>query len=267
MKKNRILLNILHFIVTIGFWGTLCFGVLNLGFDLFTKNGYAGNFQVRNHHAVGYSVPFSLRISIPDSIVKFRNNNMNGTVNYYHNFNDHNHRTDSILQLPSTVKSVIKTEIRTYPNKLLINPEINADGFVLIKSPKLHIHLLQMGKSYLNILFLIFTFYQLMIIFKQLLRNFSFTQNISKRVNYLGLLLISFELFTLLLTIIISSEIGAVIISSTKNNEHLDEAMKLYINPQFDFDITIFIVGLSLLILSSLLKMGSKLEQENNLTI
>lgn len=268
MIKNRILLGILHLIVTIGFWGTLCFGVLNISFELFTKNGHANNLQVGNHHNVGYSVPFSIRISIPDSIVKYRNNNMNGTVNYHHNSTcNHDSETDSILQLPNTKKGIIRNEIRTYPNKLLVNPEFNADGYAIVKSPKFHIYLLQIGKSYLSFLFIIFIFYQLMKIFKQLLRNFSFTQNISKRVNYLGLLLISFELFTLLLTIIISSEIGAVIISSTKNNEYLDEAMHLYINPQYDFDITIFIVGLSLLILSSLLKMGNKLEQENNLTI
>ena len=95
----------------------------------------------------------------------------------------------------------------------------------------------------------------------------SFSIDLAKRVKWLGLLFVFNEIVQVIIVFFLSRNYESISINSYLNNESLKKGIDLAINPRLEFDVTIFIVGLSLLVLCMLLTKGNTIEQENELTI
>ncbi len=87
------------------------------------------------------------------------------------------------------------------------------------------------------------------------------------RVRWLGFVITAFVFLILLLSYSLSILNSHLSIFSLKNNSTLKNSIDIQIIPYLGFNWTLFFVGLSLIILSSLLKIGSSIESENKLTI
>jgi len=268
--KNKFLVNSLHRIANGIFWLALIFTLFTIGLDLFTNDGKVGSVSVDSHHSKGYSVPVTAKISVLDSIVSFRGENYGGSFNYSKSISDYPHylNKDSISKLPGVKKTISKNEIYLFSDKDLdVNLDLRVNDFIKVKSPNLLFTILQIISSYLKLIVIILIFYQLSKIFNQLNRDLSFSYGIAKGVKWMGFIFISAEIIQTAISLVYGKYFSGLHIISTKNGMSLENLINYQVNPRINFDFTFFFIGLSLLVLSSLLKMGSSIEEDNDLTI
>lgn len=137
-------------------------------------------------------------------------------------------------------------------------------SFVNIKSSNLFFTICQLIRNYSGIIIMIFIFFHLKTIFKFLKKDFSFNSNLVNRVKWVGLLFITWESLYLITSYIFGNYYSHI---GLENFFKYSNVMRLNINPRLEFDFTKLLIGLSLLILSKLLKKGKEMQEENNLTI
>ncbi len=96
----------------------------------------------------------------------------------------------------------------------------------------------------------------------------TFLSELYKKVKVIGIIIIMSQSFQLLLGFLYSRWFGLVRLEKVSNIENMGAyEMSIQFNPSTYFNLTIFLFGLSLIILSSLFKQGYKLQQEQSLTI
>lgn len=278
MKK--LLVSILHYISTSLF--ILCLLVLfyNFGFELFSNSSQIGNFVSSNHHSIGYSYPVNIKNSIPDSVITYSSQNSKGSIRYYRNTN---HTSDSLFKNDS-LKDRIINDIVVYPkleeNSYQITEELKSsfpirytsnyllsEGYVRLNTDIFWIKLLLAFRAYLGIILMPSIFYILMSIFKKLKTDLNFNRTLSRKTRIIGLLLLGYQFLNTISIITLSRYINVIRIDTFLNQEFLERGLYLNITPRLNFNITILILGLSLIIISTLFKHGDKIKQENDLTI
>ena len=104
-------------------------------------------------------------------------------------------------------------------------------------------------------------------IFFRLKKSLSFTNNLYKEVRCLGAVFIISESLSLLFSYFLGTYYGRVGVKTVIDGKRLSDGLELSMNPRLEFDFAFFVVGLSLLVLGSLLKSGNQIQQENDLTI
>ena len=277
MRRNNYLIGVLHRFFTIGFWLGCVLWMFSIASEIFTENGKLGTLHT-GHYSRGFPVPVQVDISIPDSIVTYK---VDGGVIRSSNY----HKEDLSIHdeapwtsknlIPDTLcieKELIKNEISIIDIKdkkqafNINSSRISTSGYVNVKSPSLFLNTVLFAKKYLIFLLWLACFYQLKKIFLQLRKRFSFTIDLAKRVKWLGLLFIMKESVQLIIVIFLSQYYGLILVDTYQDNTLL-QGINIMMNPRLDFDITIFVIGLSLVILSVLLTVGNNMEQENQLTI
>ncbi len=268
--KNKLLLGLLHSITNGIFWLVLIFTLFVIGTDLFTDNGKIGSVEVGSHHSKGYGIPVKVQISVPDSIVKFNGNNYSSSSTYYKNITDYTpyENQDSISRIPGVKKTVLKNEVYPFSDKdLEVNFDMRASEYIKVKSPNTFMTIVQIISTYLKLIVILSIFYFLSKIFHQLYKELSFSDGIARGVKWMGLIFMSAEVIQAGISLLFAKYFGEIHYWPTKNGLHLDSLMQYQVSPRIDFDFTFFFIGLSLLVLSALLKMGSTIEEENELTI
>ena len=141
------------------------------------------------------------------------------------------------------------------------------EGYIQLKSNKIWITLCQLIKSYSGLTLLIIIFFLLSKIFKSLKKKIEFNILLVRNVKFIGILLVIKSLTEVLLNYIIGSQFDIIKISSYNGDYFSEQNKIIHMNPALDFEFTTFVIGLSFLVLSYLLKHGYKLSQENELTI
>lgn len=89
----------------------------------------------------------------------------------------------------------------------------------------------------------------------------------SQYINILGIIFITKEILELITSYIIGSYYEHIAVKTFIDGKAFSSGVQLSMNPRLEFEFTLFLVGLSLLVLASLLKSGNQIQQENDLTI
>jgi hypothetical protein len=96
----------------------------------------------------------------------------------------------------------------------------------------------------------------------------NFLSPLYKKILNIGIILIIAEIIKLCLGFLILRWFGAIRLEKVSSISNIGgNEFSVQFNPTFDFNVSIFLFGLSLIILASLFKYGNQLEKEQALTI
>lgn len=280
MKKNRLLILFLHRGFVLSFWGLLIFFVVIATHRLLPLN-YDINGWKPIKQPDGFTLNVDMRLNFPDSIVTYSDlDSLNYTKDamsiYFKNETippGMNQRMDSLGRLPDVNKRLIENKMTFFSEAAgddfvhHTNSTIHSTGSFRIKSSSTWINTLIELSEYFNIVLAILVLYQLKHIFSILKKSFSFNIKIVTRVKWLGIIIMGSELLSAISSAWLSSIIDFISLSSYQNGSILMNGYTTKIYPVITFEWSIFIVGCSLLVLSSLLQLGNSIESEHELTI
>lgn len=277
---KALLLSILYYFSITCFGLSLIILIYSIGFDLFSDSSQIGNFVSGNHHSIGYSYPVDIQNSIPDSVITYQSEEYHQVLQYYRNSNN----LSTVSTNQDTLKDKIVNKILVYPkldkNITLITEKLensfpmsynstslSSKGYVILNTNSLWMKTLLALRFYIGIILLIPIFYLLMVIFRKLRINLNFNKGLSNKTKAIGLLFLSSEIIKILLVLILSKYANAIRVESFLNQKYLYGGVQINITPRLDFDVALFTLGLTLVIIGYLFDKADNLKQENDLTI
>lgn len=142
-----------------------------------------------------------------------------------------------------------------------------SDSYIIANSKNLFVKLLLVLKAYFGIIALAFIFYFLKRIFFSLKGDLSFNLFLYKNVKRLGIVIVIKVALELTVSYVYSTYYGLIRTETLVDNKTFSGGIRFSINPRLDFEFSLFLVGLTLIVLASLLKAGNSIQQENKLTI
>ncbi|WP_298900810.1 DUF2975 domain-containing protein [uncultured Psychroserpens sp.] len=269
MKTGTALADILFLICSISFYLLIIAFGFALVTEVFTDDGKMGNFSPKFNSSHGYEMPvkFEVRPKSPMfNNILFTNYeeeiDTNGKKRYY---------TIPQYATPITIKDSLNFKtiisINNYgmeDNFELTSKVLRGDGYIRIKPKTAFDKVLIVLRTYMDFVILIFVFFFLKNIFKMLRIDIRFSQKLYRLIQILGVIMI----VKVLLSIIINSVLGRAL--KEIRITPLDDALKymdITMSSHLGFDFSFLLVGLSLIVLSALLRSGNKMQRENNLTI
>ncbi len=269
MKKGNTLVNILYWLCNISFYLLVLLILYVLAFGAFTDDGKWGNLRAGIHHSNGYQVLVKFQISperpmLNNFIYSKKNEGININGQKYSNGT-----LEYVKPLTAVDSLNFKTKISLHNNGMVDYYDItksvfSGDGYITVKPKTLVNKIIIVFRTYLNLVVLILVFFFLKKIFKALKTNFEFSHRLSKLIKTTGALLI----FKVLLESVSGFILGIVLpYISIEPFDYNMKYVNISINPRLEFDFTLFLIGLALIILSTLLKEGNRIQQENDLTI
>ncbi|MDW3193672.1 MAG: DUF2975 domain-containing protein [Cytophagales bacterium] len=287
MKKNRLLIIVLHRVFVISFWFLIAFGLITTARDFYNEEIIISGW----HNLPVYdpiALPVKVHLAVPDSVVRYEvldslGNSISSGNRRYSKIELPNQEldqwSDSISRLPNVKKHFWHNEVTIYkdtpegvhtPQKGPLQhtrSDITAFGTVYAKSSDSWLNVLMQLSNKLNLILTILILYQLKCIFFSLKKSFSFEPKIATRVKWLGMILIASEIFSASRSYFLTKFNDYIMLESFDNGKWMKSIIDININPTITFEWSIFIVGFSLLVLSSLLQLGNSIEAENELTI
>lgn len=280
MRKNQLLVFALHIIFVVSFWAMVTFFLFVVGNSLYPKEITFGDSWVPKEPE-GFALPIDFQLSVPDSIVSYHASDSLGltsgiTMLYskdYYPIDETAKKIDSLRNLPDVEKQLIHNEITFYSGSQKdtiiqhTDSNIRLTGTVIIKSSNAWVNGVIKISKYLDFVLVILILYQLKGIFFLLKRSLSFQIKIIQRVKWLGLIMIISELLNAGRSYYMSRLTDYIDISSYDNSSTIISGLRTQIYPMITFEWSIFTIGCSLLVLSTLLQQGNILEAENELTI
>jgi len=271
MEKRPLgLQSFVHRFITLCFLFVSLFLLVVIAIDVFTEDGKIKRISTDLHHSKGYALPIDIVISIPDSVVSYQGCGYNRKANYFREFDEIANINQEIREnaiRAGATKSVITNKINAFTSQgdsFDVYPQIRTKGRVIGKSSNKIVLTLQAIYNYLPLIMLMLVLYQLM---RVLERRLVFSTLLVRRVKIIGSILVISELIQVIILLCIQGSYPMIHISSLKDGSFIDVAYQLNFSRSLDFDLTLFIVGICLLLLGSLLKCGHTLQKENELTI
>lgn len=273
MQKKYKLASRLCIITSIAFWFLTLFSMNILFFDIFTSNGKIGNFYSASHHSKGYPIKAKIQFKIPDSTIIYNGIDKSGSIVS----SDHNKMTKEFKTIKAD-KNLIKTyqinKISAYNGlkKMDSLNRVSIEGssaeIDIIFNPKDTLFkLILIFKTYVTLLTALFVLFQLKNLFKTLNQNFKFSLKLNNYIKKIGYALLTYQIIKILISVLILQFITRIefnhFIPSIKNSNF--NFMSLYL--EIDFNLMTIFVGLSLIILSKLLKYGYEIQEESELMI
>ncbi|MCD2258005.1 DUF2975 domain-containing protein [Psychroserpens luteolus] len=269
MKTGTALADILFLICSISFYLLIIAFGFALATEAFTDDGKMGNFSPKFNSALGYEMPVEFKIKPKSPMF----NNILFT-DYKEGIDDKGKKTYATI--PQYANSITTEDSLNFKAVVSINNYgmgdnfeltsnvFRGDGHVHIKPKTLFNKVIIVFRTYMNFIILIIIFFFLKNIFKMLRITIEFSQKLYKLIQMLGVIMIS----KVLLSVIINSILGMWLtdIGIQPLNDGLNY-VDITMSSRLDFDFSLFLVGFSLIVLSALLKSGSKMQQENKLTI
>jgi hypothetical protein len=265
------------------FWFTVINLIFSLGRELFTKDGKIGSLSGA-HHSSGYSIPVKLNVTIYDSIVNYKDGSLVSEQIYYKNYtldSDTQLLLDSLRAKPNVIKNISETEIligltdysknffseNDYDELELTNSKIKTEASVQVKASSAWLNVLLFINRYISLVLIILMLYFLKDIFMTLKERIEFRYMLSKKVKILGLILIFGVVLKLILSLFFYFNYDIITIQSSINDVIISNPTAILIEPRLNFKLGLFIIGISLIILSALLKEGNRIQSDNELTI
>ncbi|MBF8149771.1 DUF2975 domain-containing protein [Winogradskyella sp. F6397] len=269
MQQKSTLVNILFWFCNISFYVLVIWIVAALGFEVFTEDGKIGSFSSGSHHSIGYQMPVKITINPKqamynnelfklekEGINTLRQSYSSGTGTYVKPIT-----SEDSLDFKSIV-SIRNNDMTDYYE--FISTSFKSDGYVTVKPKTLGNKMVMVFRSYLGFFILIVVFFLLKNIFKYLKTNFEFSQKLYKSTRLIGFLLIADVLLRVVSNFILGNDLPYIGIDPLDYNMRY---VSISMNPRLDFNFTLFLIGLALIILSTLLKKGTQIQEENDLTI
>ena len=277
MKNNNKLVTVLYVISRLGYRLAQFFILSTIFFEFFTPHGEIGNLSSTTHHSKGYPIKATIQLSIPDTLIIFKNKvlHSSGTIaktenkewnedfnrikkdkqfNKTYQINNFNLYRDGFKDVSKEINN-LKIQTQDSEINIVINPKN-----VFFKS-------ILMLKSYLALALLLFITYQCMHLFKQLNKNFVFDKLLNRRIQNIGFSLIFFQAVRMIVSIITVQNLLRIdyhhYIPSIDNSRF--KFMNL--SPVVEYNLETLFLGLCLVVLAKLLSYGYDLQNENNLTI
>lgn len=242
--------------------------------------------QIKNFHVI----PVSISLWLPDSIIFVAGKDVFDMGYYamddlnYLGLDLDKNQMDSLAEDSNTVITILRNEINVstefvrqdYENSFpyfkeppfeLVSSTVAGNGAIFVK-PSNSLYDFVLGfRKFILLIGWILIFYHSRKIFQSMKSRLTFSLTLIKRVKWIGVLLIFPQLIEGLVNYYFSKQYTGVSVNSSRNiGRHL-EGVIANIGSYYDFNWTIIIVGLSLLVVSSLFKLGLEMEHENNLTI
>jgi len=269
MRKGNTLVNVLYWLCNISFYLLIVLFIFTQVFEVLGRNIKFGNGTLGTHNSFMYQVPVKFQINPKKPIFSntLYEKKMEGIASdggkYYSGTRHYSKplTAEDSLNFKTIVSIKNKGLIDQYE---FLSPTFLSKGYVNIKPKTLLNKIIIVVRTYLNLIVLILVFFFLKTIFKELKTKFQFSNKLSKFIKIVGALLVFNVLLDLVSSYILGSALPIIKIEPIDRNlRYVD----LYMNPRLEFDLVLFLTGLSLIILSILLKEGYRIKQENDLTI
>lgn len=279
MKKYKYLTYILRAIISAIFWLMCFFSMLGIITDIFTDNGEIEGYFHASSHNIGYKIPVRLYISEPDSVMHYKNDVIHSSAALFYKNNSNYGDEEFIEKLKNkagTEVLVSKTQITLsespYANnenvdKLQFRPEIEAKGTIIANSKDRMTKILLIIYAYSSLIALLCIFYQLKNIFSLLHASLSFSIKLISRIKYLGYIILLYQGINHLTLMRLKGNFWNLDFRTLENGMLADTHSDIRIELCYNLNFTLLLIGLSLIILSALLKLGNQYEQESKLTI
>lgn len=279
MKYSKPLLSFLYYFSMIAFVFALAITIYVVSFETFSKSSQVGNFQSSNHHSVGYNFPITIQTSIPDSVITNLSNDSQNSHRYYEDqqnlhpiFTDNkepkNKITNEITVWPKLEENsyqITKELKNSFPITYTAN-NISSDGYARLNSNIFWIKFLLALRSYIAIVVLAILLIMIQI-FKKLRIDLNFSKSLAIKTRVIGFIILGYQFINTSLILILSNYFTVIRVDSLLNNVFFDRGLYVNITPRLDFNVSIFILGLSIIIIGFLFDQGEVLKQENELTI
>lgn len=275
-RKNK-LSSILHLITSISFWFSIAFLIFNIILNLFFENSEikTGKYS-KISTPKGYVIPLQLNLSLRQDGYNYISNKGSITVldnkslkEQFYDFK--NIKEDRVKEIIENHTKKIRTGSKLEITDLSGNQPLKFSNKILpgkismfVTSEHTFLSILLFINQHYRILITIFILYFLKAIFSNLKNNLTFNNKIARHTKLIGLLITLKQVLGLILSFVIGSSYNLISINSETN---YNNAFNLSLNPTLEFNFSMFIVGLSLLVVSILLNKGNNLQTENELTI
>ncbi|CAL2078422.1 hypothetical protein [Tenacibaculum sp. 190524A05c] len=276
MNKKHKLAAFLHLLSSILFWFFIVFLTFDTALNLFFENSEiktGENSKIVN--SKGYAIPMKVSLNLKKegyiykksgtSVQVFNDEELNELYIYRH------HTREFIEEIKSSYderqkigSNFILTDPAQQGNFDFTNRTIDSKTRIIVKPKTTFLTIMLFLDKYLSILITILILYFLKQIFYHLKKDLSFNIEVSKNVKRIGFLLILMEVLGAIFNLIIGTYISHV---SIETDILFRNAFNINFNPTIEFDLPMFITGLSLLVVSILLNKGNDLQTESNLTI
>lgn len=275
-RKNK-LSSILHLIISISFWFFIAFLTFDTTLSLFFENSEIKTGKYSKIKSLeGYAIPMKLSLNLKNegyiytrgnTTVQVLNNEELNEVFLYNG----RYKKEFIQELKSTYdkrekvgSNLIISDPAQRGNFDLTNETIDTTTRVMVKPKTPFLSFMLFLDKYHSIFITILILYFLKQIFHYLKKDLSFNSNVAVNVKRIGILIILGEVLGLILNLIIGMYISHVGIETDIDYYN---AFNINFNPTLEFNFSMFIVGLSLLVVSIFLIKGNDLQTENELTI
>ncbi|WP_040280561.1 DUF2975 domain-containing protein [Psychroserpens damuponensis] len=272
MRNKNFLVIGLHAFFAMLFWILIIVLGTQIAFEAFTNDGKIGSFSVSHHHSKGYSLPVYLKVKAPNAVFNNSWFNITKTETNSNGLNWSAGTSERFSELTENDKIGVKNIIDiNFPNNeevFTTNESVNyANSELVVKSKNFSFLFIQLLKAYFGTIIFTLIIYFLMKIFGHLKRDLNFTPKLFKMIRIIGAIIILDTVFELIMSFIIGKKYDLIKTETLVDNDTFVGAIRFSMNPRLEFDFMFFIIGLSLLVLASLLKRGSQIQQENDLTI
>lgn len=269
MKKQKFLVHLLHRLSLGIFYLLILLLTFNIALELFTEKGEIGNFSSGSHYSKGYQFPVSLSVQPQKPMF---NNYIYEAKSKGTNIKDQNYSGGTMhYARPITSRDSLEyNSVVSVHNKGMkdiydiSNSRFSGDGYVTIKPSLLTHKFLLIFRTYADFILLILVFFFLKSIFASLRRNFGFSSRLYRYILFIGIALIAQVFLVTVSDFILAQSLSLIWIKPLFNHPGF---VNLTINPRIDFNFTILFIGIALMVLGKLFKVGTELKEENELTI
>ncbi|CAL2058063.1 DUF2975 domain-containing protein [Tenacibaculum sp. 190524A05c] len=277
MNKKHKLAAFLHLLSSILFWFFIVFLTFDTALNLFFENSEiktGENSKIAN--SKGYAIPMKVSLNLKKegyiykkggtSVQVFNDEKLNESFLYNETFTKEfiKEIKSSYDERQKTGSNFILTDPTQQGNFDFTNRTIDSKTRIIVKPKTTFLTIMLFLDNYHSILITILILYFLKQIFYHLKKDLSFNMEVSKNVKRIGFLLILTEVLGAIFNLIIGTYISHV---SIETDILFRNAFNINFNPTIEFDLPMFITGLSLLVVSILLNKGNDLQTESNLTI
>jgi hypothetical protein len=275
----------IHQLFTLGFWIMTVLTLCTLAFTIYTGNGILQTSENSTLNVSNKRIPVNFSLSfnhgkkftsytkdslgnIVDTLVFSRKSNEKfnfSNAELFEKSNFTKEKLDSIFENSKDVEffgKKIQFDGDYNENVSTKVSIISGKGNLKIETKNWQLSTLFNLKFYLSLIIIILIFYYLKTLFKLLKTSLKFSLQLVVNINKIASLIIVWQVLKLVFSFLFGLYYD---FASFKNTGQSD--VFLSISPEYEFDLTLFIVALGLFVFSGLLSKANQIQQENDLTI
>ncbi len=309
MRTKSILVQITYVFACIAFWGGCLSFVLLLLVKFTSVNLRFGSIRFGPEHVRGYTIPVKLSVQrVPDTTIHYGKKGARSQINIFSNeqFPEHTF-TDSIRK---AIQRDDSTQKEWVVSKWIASPGIDepipagdhpmvkvwsgedeyeilnqmiAEAPVTAHVPPIDttVEIQVEGKtkwqnfmlslySFIGFFVYLFVSFHIMKLLQSWRRQMNFLDNMHKRVNLIGRVIIYSQVIYFMLGFVYAKYFGSIMLYQATSIDAADPGFvqgQVHFNPTSGGSFMVFSIGIGLIILSKLFKYGQNLEKEAALTV